>query len=204
MAALSTFYLGRIYSTRNYLLKDGQFLDYVIQSDHRNTQHHLWDDDLFLYYICYALLSNYNGKYEEAMEYYDKAEFYMNRSRGNYFFAYPHFCMAKQETLHNLGREEERMELLLKYRKFCKENYYLRHLQSVNRFLDGEENVTPEPCILSCPTMDKVCEAERMRSVERDAKARRKEIQFFSLFQNLLDKNEDDINQKMNDILSAE
>lgn len=203
MAALSTFYLGRIYSTRNYLIKDGQFLDFVIQSDHRNTQHHLWDDDLFLYYICQALLSNYNGKYEEAMEFYDRAEFYMNRSLGNYFFAYPHFCMAKQETLHNLGREEERMELLLKYRKFCKENYYLRHLQAVNKLMDGEEDISSEPCILSCPTMEKVCEAERMRSVERDAKTRRKEIQFFSLFQNLLDKREEGIGDKMNDILSA-
>ena len=203
MAALSTFYLGRIYSTRNYLIKDSQFLDFVIQSDHRNTQHHLWDDDLFLYYICQALLSNYNGKYEEAMEFYDRAEFYMNRSLGNYFFAYPHFCMAKQDTLHNLGREEERMELLLKYRKFCKENYYLRHLQAVNKLMDGEEDISSEPCILSCPTMEKICEAERMRSVERDAKTRRKEIQFFSLFQNLLDKREEGIGDKMNDVLSA-
>ncbi len=203
MVALSSFYQGRVYSTRNYLVKDGQFLDYIFENDHDNNNNYLWDDDLFLYFICQALLCNYSGRYEEAMELYERAAVYMNRSQGNYFFAYPQYCMAKQFTLHKLGREEERVQLLEEYKKFCNKNGYLRHLESVNRMLENCEDSVPVKNTLTCPIMNDVCEAERMRSVERNAHARRKEIQFFSLFQNLLDKREENINERMSNVLSA-
>lgn len=204
MIALSTFYQGRIYSTRNYLVKDGQFLDYIIEDDHDSNKNYLWDDDLFLYFICQALLCNYSGKYEEAIEIYERAEVYMNRSQGNYFFAYPQFCMAKQYTLQQLGLEEERLQLLEDYKKFCKKNGYLRHLQAVNRLIAGpDEDDNIDHDTLNCPIINEVCEAERLRCIEREARSRRKETQFFSLFQNLLDKREENISERMSNVLSA-
>ena len=204
MVALSSFYQGRVYSTGNYLLKDGQFLDYIVENDHDNNNNYLWDDDLFLYFICQALLCNYNGKYADAMKIYERAEIYMNRSKGNYFFSYPQFCMAKQYTLYKLGLEEDRVQLLNEYKEFCQKKGYMRHLQSADRLLeDACGNNASVPNSLTCPIMDEVCEAERMRSIERDARARRKEIQFFSLFQNLLDKREENISERMSNVLSA-
>lgn len=204
MVALSSFYQGRVYSTGNYLVKDGQFLDYIVENDHDNNNNYLWDDDLFLYFICQALLCNYNGKYEDAMKIYERAEIYMNRSQGNYFFSYPQFCMAKQYTLYKLGLEADRIQLLNEYKEYCQKKGYMRHLQSVNRMLeDACGNSVSVPNSLICPIMDEVCEAERMRSIERDAHARRKEIQFFSLFQNLLDKREENISERMSNVLSA-
>lgn len=204
LVALSSFYQGRVYSTRNYLVKDGQFLDYTTEKDYDDTNSYLWDDDLFLYHICNALLCNYNGKYEEALKIYDRAEVYMNRSQGNYFFAYPQFCMAKQYTLQKLGRDTERTELLMEYKKFCNKNAYLKHLQVAKKLLENTYDYdSPRQDTLKCPIMNEVCEAERRRSIERDAGARRKEIQFFSLFQNLLDRREDNLAEKMNNVLSA-
>lgn len=204
LIALSSFYQGRIHSTRNYLVTDGQFLDYTTEKDYDDNNRYLWDDDLFLYHICHALLCNYSGKYEEALKIYDKAEVYMERSQGNYFFAYPQFCIAKQYTLEKLGKLSERMELLQAYKKFCNKNAYLKHLQVAKKLIDGtyEENNTIKDT-LKCPIMNEVCEAERRRCIERDAGARRKEIQFFSLFQNLLDRHEDNLSDKMNSVLSA-
>lgn len=204
MIALSTFYQGRVYSTKNYLVQDGQFLDYITENDHDRNNNYLWDDDLFIYYICQALLHNYNSEYEEAMEIYDIAEIYMERSQGNYFFSYPQFCMAKQYTLYMLGREAERISLLNDYKKFCNKNGQLKHLQmAANLLADPLSFTVNSGDTLRCPIMNEVCEAERIRSLEKESKIRYKEIQFFTLFQNMLDKKESNINDKMTSLLSA-
>ena len=204
MIALSTFYQGRVYSTKNYLVQDGQFLDYITDNDADRNNNYLWDDDLFLYYICQALVHNYGGEYEEAMEIYEIAEMYMKRSQGNYFFAYPQYCMAKQYTLYMLGREEERIKLLNDYKKFCNKNGYIKHLQIAIKLIDDPLGFTEHRANnLRCPIMAEVCEAERIRSLEKEAKIRHKEIQFFTLFQNMLDKRESNISDKMTSLLSA-
>lgn len=204
LAALSSFYQGRVYNTRSYLVKDGQFLDHIADNDIDEYDNYLWDDDLFLYFICKALLANYGGEYETAMEMYRKAEKYMERSKGSYFLSYPQYCIAKMYTLYKMGRMDERQELANKYEQFCKDNYYMKHLQSLQRILMNPE-MTQEVHgnTLSCPIMEQVCEAERIRFVEREAKARKKEIQFFTLFQNLLGASEGNTNAKLDNVLSA-
>lgn len=204
LAALSSFYQGRVYNTRSYLVKDGQFLDHIADNDVDEYDNYLWDDDLFLYFICKALLANYGGEYEVALEMYKKAEKYMERSKGSYFLSYPQYCTAKMYTLYKLGRMEERQELADKYEKFCKDNYYMRHLQSLQRMLmEPEKTQMVHSNTLTCPIMEQVCEAERIRYVEREAKARKKEIQFFTLFQNLLGNSEGNTNSKLDNVLSA-
>ena len=204
MIALSTFYQGRVYSTQNYLVQDGQFLDYITENEQERYSLYLWDDDLFLYYICKALVNNFNGEYEEAMKIYDTVEVYLNRSQGNYFFAYPQFCMAKQYTLYMLGREQERVQLLSEYKSYCNKNGLLHHLQGAIKLLkDPLGFVDEHKNTLKCPIIEEVCEAERVRYLEREAKVRQKEIQFFTMFQNMLDKRENNISDKMDSVLSA-
>lgn len=204
LAALSSFYQGRVYNTRSFLVKDGQFLDHIAENEMDEYENYLWDDDLFLYYICKALLANYGGEYEVAMEMYQKAEKYMERSKGTYFFSYPQYCSAKMYTLYKMGRMEERQELAAKYEKFCQENYYMRHLQSLHRLMmEPERTEIIRNNTLTCPIIEEVCEAERIRYIEREAKARKKEIQFFTLFQNLLGSEGGNTNMKLDAVLSS-
>lgn len=204
LAALSSFYQGRVYNTRSYLAKEGQFLDHIVDSSTDEYSNYLWDDDLFLYFICKALLANYSEEYEEAMKMYKSAEKYMERSRGTYFITFPQYCVAKLYTLYKLGRMEERKELADRYQKYCEENYYMRHLQSLRRIMmDPENKTTYISNTLTCPIMEEVCEAERIRYVEREAKARKKEIQFFTLFQNMLGRNSSNANEMLSNALSA-
>lgn len=204
MIALSSFYQGRVYNTKNYLVQDGHFLDYITENEEEIYNVYLWDDDLFLYYICKALVNNYDGEYEEAMKIYETAEVFMNRSHGNYFFSYPQFCMAKQYTLYMLGREEERVQFLSEYKNYCNKNGMLQHLQVAIKLLKDPLGFADEhKNTLKCPIMDEVCEAERIRYLERESKVRYKEIQFFTMFQNMLDKRENNISDKMRGALSA-
>lgn len=204
LAALSSFYQGRVYNTRSYLGKESQFLDHIVDSSTDEYNNYLWDDDLFLYFLCKALLANYSGEYEEAMKMYERSEKYMERSRGTYFITFPQYCVAKQYTLYKLGRMEERQELLERYEKYCQENHYLRHLQGLRRImLDPEKVVGLRNNTLTCPIMEEVCEAERIRYVEREAKARKKEILFFTLFQNLLGRYDGNTREKLSNALSA-
>ena len=203
LIALAYFHYGHLYGTRNYIMKDAQFLDYIVDREDE-TANHLWDDDLFLYFICQGFLSHYSGNYEEALKFYESSELYMNRSMGNYFLAYPQYCLAKQATLKALGREEERVELLQKYKKFCQDKNYKYHYGVAEELLAGTytgEGIYKDK--LFCSIIDEVCEAEKIRSIEREANSRRKEIQFFSLFQNLLDKKEENIADKMKNVLAA-
>lgn len=203
LIALSYFYHGHVYATRNYIMKDAQFLDCVAEKD-GESENHLWDDDLFLYYLCKGLLCDYSGDYEGALKFYKDSEVYMYRSMGNIFMSFPQYCIAKQRTLKKLGKEEERMALLQKYKEFCIEKNYKQRLKKVDALIaDTEYSNEAISNKLVCPIIEEVCEAERIRCLEREAHSRRKEIQFFSLFQNLLDKREDDINDKMRNILLA-
>ena len=203
MIALSTFYQGQIHSSRKYVVKASQFLDKEIRGDDEGYNY-LWDDDIVLYFICKALLSTYNGQYDEAMELYRRAEVRMNRSYGNYFFAYPQYCMARQHTLYLMGRMEERDKLIAEYKAFCEKNKYERHLELIDRLQAGEHECgCYEDSTLKCVIMNEVCEAEKQRYIEREARSRRKEIQFFALFQNLLDRKDDSIADRMNNVLSA-
>ncbi len=204
LAALSSFYQGRVYNTRSYLAKEGQFLNHIVDSSTDEYNNYLWDDDLFLYFICKALLANHSGDYEEAMDMYKRAEKYMERSKGTYFITFPQYCMAKLYTLHKMGKQEERQELAERYQKYCQDNYYVKHLQALHRIMMDPEQVTGHNSnTLICPIMEKVCEAERIHYVEREAKARKKEIQFFTLFQNLLSVNSGRSKEKLENALSA-
>lgn len=204
LAALSSFYQGRVYNTRGYLVKEGQFLDHIVDSSTDEYSNYLWDDDLFLYFICKALLANNSGEYEEAMTMYKKAEKYMERSRGTYFITFPQYCVAKLYTLYKMGRMEERKELADRYQKYCEENFYMRHLQSLRRIMmDPENKNTVRNNTLTCPIIEEVCEAERIRYVEREAKARKKEIQFFTLFQNMLGRKTGNKSEMLGNVLSA-
>ena len=204
LAALSSFYQGRIYNTKSYLVKDGQFLDHVADDENLEDENYLWDDDLFLYFLCKGLMASHTGEYEDALALFKKAEKYMNRSNGGKFLSYPQYSIAKMNTLYKMGRMEEREELASQYEKFCRENYYMRHLQSLQRLMmDPERKEIFTNNTLNCPIIDEVCEAERVRYIEREAKARKKEIQFFTLFQNLLGKNGGSLNSKLDTVLSA-
>ena len=203
MIALSTFHQGQYHSSRKYVMKAGQFLDKEIRGDDEGYNY-LWDDDVVLYFICKALLCTYNGHYADAMELYRRAEVRMNRSYGNYFFAYPQFCIAKQYTLYLLDKMDERKELLDSYKSFCEKSGFGRHLELIDKFSKGEYICkTYEAPVIHCPIMEEVCEEEKRRYIEREALARRKEIQFFAIFQNLLDRKEDSIEERMNNVLSS-
>lgn len=203
LIALAYFHHGHVYATRNYVMKDAQFLDYIVDKEDE-TQNHLWDDDIFLYNMSQALLCHYSGDYEGAMKLYESSELYMNRSMGNYFMAFPQYVKAKQETLKALGREDERNELLQRYKRYCEDKNLKYHLGLANDMIYGTdigESIYKDKLI--CPIIKEVCATEKVRSIEREAASRRKEIQFFSLFQNLLDKREDNLADKMKNVLSA-
>lgn len=204
LAALVSFYQGRVYNTRSFLAKEGQFLDHIVDSSTDEYSNYLWDDDLFLFYLCKALLANHDGMYDEAMKMYVFAEKYMERSRGSYFITFPQYCMAKLYTLHKLGKTEERKVLADKYQRYCEENHYTKHLQSLRHIMmEPERKNVYRSNTLTCPIIDKVSEAERIRYVEREAKARKKEIQFFTLFQNMLGRSASNVNEMINNVLSA-
>ena len=204
LAALASFYQGRIYNTRSYLVKDGQFLDHAVENEVEEEENYLWDDDLFLYFFCQGLLAAHKGEYEDALAMYTRVEKNMYRSKGTFFFTYPQYCIAKMDVLYKLGRLEERQKLADEYMKFCRENYYMRHMQSLQRILINPERTDiVRNNTLTCPIIDEVCEAERIRYMEREVQARKKEIQFLTLFQNLLSSKDGTTHERLDRVLSA-
>lgn len=204
LAAVSSYYQGKIYNTRNYLIKTGQFLDYIIDNIADECENCLWDDDLFLYHLGKALMANYNGNYDKAMELYEQAEKYMYRSKGFIFFSYPHYCTAKMYTLYKMGRMEERQQLAKEYQQYCQENFYMRHLRFLKRIMmEPEYQLTVSNVSLTCPIVDEVCEAERIRYIEREIETRKKEISFFTLFQNQLGRTDGSVEERLDSLLSA-
>lgn len=118
LIALSYFKLGDYSQTQMFFCKAEDFLKHNLENCSTDKYAFLWDDDLFLYFYVFALLSEKNGNIGEAFENYDKAEFYLKRSVGSKFFNLVFYAEDKARLLRKYAREQEARILLREARDF--------------------------------------------------------------------------------------
>ena len=87
-------------------------LGHILGRNTEDYQAYLWGDDMFLYHYMSALTATKEGRYEDAMKSFDKAEGFMIARTGSMFINYVLFAVDKADLLYKMSRDDEAVALL--------------------------------------------------------------------------------------------
>ncbi len=122
MIVYCSYKMGIEYNAHFYLNKMERVLYHLIHCD-GEPNYYLWDDDMFFYYFCGALLEK-GDDMKKAQEYMDKAKIHMYRSEGLQFFVYAMFAEEQYDMYAEQGEIEKGEEILNACIEFCNKNGY--------------------------------------------------------------------------------
>ena len=183
--ALVAIMQGNRFDAERYLLSCSQFLNYILEKNEEEVVHDYArsDDDLCLYNFAKALLHMSEGDLEEAFLDVQKAEKYFVKAEGNLFFMTKLFRESRMEIFGKLERKEmyeSEKESLHQYEELIEQLS-----TSVSESLLNEVSYSD----YSTEQIDKKAfeELVRKEALERDNKQNKRQLQFISTWQNLLD-----------------
>ena len=188
LVALSTYREGNYYLSQFYLNKSKQFLDFILGYDVDEFYSYLWDDDIFLYYFVAGLTDVGQGKYEKAIENYKKAKVFVDHINGSAFFNYPQYMVAYAEVYKLMGDVDRCNEILLEGREKFNVMGNLMRVKQIDDLLENNEVTSDkyEMTLEDTVSIEQIIEQTHMESVEMEAQAKKKDIQFFTTFQELI------------------
>lgn len=122
MIVYCSYKMGIEYNAHFYLNKMERVLYHLLHCD-GEPNYYLWDDDMFFYYFCSALLEK-GDDIKRAQEYMDRAKVHMYRSEGLQFFVYAMFAEEQYDMYAEQGEIEKGEEILNACIEFCNKNGY--------------------------------------------------------------------------------
>lgn len=203
LAALCNYHLGIEYNCYVYLNKM-VFVIYHLLYPEGEPNYYLWDDDLFLYYFVSALLHGKDNEFTEAQVAMDKAKFHMNRSKGNLFFSFPMWSLQQAKLYRMMRNEKKARKILEAGIDFCNEKGY--YIRAGLLKLELEKQVaTPKNWNLGLKELDQkmIIDLARHTSVEADLDNKEKDINFLSVWQEMLNDEEYNTNTLYKNAFSA-
>ena len=188
LVALSTFRQNDFYMSQLYLNKARQFLEFILDYDVEEFYNYLWDDDMYLYYFVSALTDVKEGRYEKAREHYIKAKMFVERFGGSAFFNYPQLIMEYANLMKIMGNEEGYKNILTEGIERCTKMGTVLRVRQLEDMLAGREMIRfpQEMAINSGISIDELMELTRQESVAVEAAGKKKDIKFFTNFQELV------------------
>ena len=195
LVALSTFRENNYYLSQLYLNKARQFLEFILNYDVEEFYNYLWDDDMFLYYFVSALTDVREGRYEKAREHFIKAKMFIERFSGSAFFNYPQYVMEYASLMKLMGNEEGYRAILEEGIEKCTNMGNVLRVRQLEDMLAGREMIRfPQDMQLRTDiTIDDLMELTRQESLAIEAAGKKKDIKFFTTFQELVNHSVEDI-----------
>lgn len=176
------------FGCERYLLNCRQFLNYIIERERENRKAEVihdyanCDDDMCVYHFSQALLNRIDADEESALKNFEEAERYLTRAEGNMYFCYRIFREKRMEQFQKLGmdkRREQEQYLLEKYQETCGRKQVDKDLlEEVELGSDAAE------CGVSEEAIEVLIKQE---GVTKDYLTSRRQIEFISTWQKLID-----------------
>lgn len=187
-----------------YLLNCRQFLNYIIEKERENRKAEVihdytnCDDDMFVYHFAQALLNRMDEDEESALKNFEEAERYLTKAEGNMYFSYCIFREKRMEQFEKLGMEKRRRQeqfLLEKYRE-AGEN------KKINQKLLREVDLGSDAaqCRVSEESVESLIKQE---GVMRDYLTSKRQIEFISTWQKLIDVSDMNISDMVHNAIRA-
>lgn len=181
------------FGCEHYLYNCRQFLNYVLEKEELGNElgvvhdYANVDDDMFLFSFSKALLAYSDGEYQRAAALYEQADEYLEKAEGNQFFSYALFRKSRMKCFAAMGKErlyEEEKAMLLQYEEFQQKAFRGRAEEMINAIPQLEEMVSEEKDAVSLQQLDELIWQE---SVVRAYKSKKRQLDFMSTWQKLID-----------------
>lgn len=193
LLALCSCRLNMIYNAKVYLKSNKQFLSHILERDQSDTKDRidpsftLCDDDIFLSYYVEGLICVEEGKYEEALACYDRAEIYIERSTGFQFFSFVQYHVERAKLYEKMGREEKKKEELYTALNYAREHENMQRAMQLQNLLD-QRNYNPQSCDLKLQkiTMEEINQVIRQAGILRDYEDLQKQMEFLTIWQKII------------------
>lgn len=200
LIALASFRQNLMYQTRLYLNKAKQFLTHILGKEEEKEEY-VADDSLFLVYLVGGLIKERDKKYQKALEYFDKAQFYMERSTGSLFFNYPQYVFDAYRLKQQLGQPLKAQMLLENFTKYCREHGYKDGLYRSDSFLkQGSAAVDIAEPLEKIPLQD-ISEFIKQKCLENERQEMVKTIRFFNVLQKFTSHMTESVTQEINRVI---
>lgn len=187
LIAVAAFKLGNYYTSQIYHNKSKNYLRHILEYCDSEDYPSLWDDDLFLLFYVSALLADKNRKLDDALDYYDKAEYYMKKSVGSKFFNYMYFAVDKSKLLRELGKEKEARDLLKEARNYFNSKGNFLRVKMFDDFINmGRWEHPPVKMYMTDADTYEIMSFVNMESVKKEAELSKSNIRFFGTLQELI------------------
>ena len=156
-----------------------------------------------MYFYVSALLAERNEKYEEALNYYDKAKEHMLRSSGSMFFNFVLYASDRSKLLKKLGREEESISLLTQARDYFSKKGNFLSARMFNELIQNGKWENPSmSMLLTSVSIDDIMEQIKQESTKEEADNKRKQIRFFGTFQELINQEYDSVENEIDALIT--
>lgn len=173
IVSLINFYIGNIYKSYSFVSKI--HIDKDILSNHEH------DDESFLYNFVQGLLFRHEGRSEESLKYFSKANEYMSFIKGSLQCLYPKFILEYSITLASVGKILESGSLRSKGINYCLERDHKFYLSILNSKPPVKHGLGSNLSNLSW-----VIEAAKQQNTIDSLNNKMNEINFYRLYQEIL------------------
>lgn len=187
LIALAAFRLEKYHTVHFYLNKTKQFLEYIFDFERGEFDSCLWDDDLFLYYHVNGLMKQHGKEYSAALENYEKARGFMERSVGSMYFNYTQYIWDMSNLYKILNKKEEREQLLAEARKFFGRRGNFYRIRMIDELLyNGEWQFYVMEMPLRNVNLKDIMKQVKLESIQNQADEKKADIRFLTAFQELI------------------
>ncbi|MBQ3558658.1 MAG: GGDEF domain-containing protein [Agathobacter sp.] len=184
--ALLSVMQGNRFDSERYLLSCAQFLNYILEKQKEEVVHDFArsDDDMCLYHFAKAMHELSAENIYAALAEFEETENYFEKAEGNLFYIHVLYRRSRMELFQKLGRMErfeieranllQRQEMVVQIAASLPEDMLNEVRQEV-----GKLERTPKT---------QIDELIRQIALRKENKRNKKQLEFISTWQNLLDK----------------
>lgn len=186
--ALLSILQGNVFDCERYLLSCAQFLNYILEKQKDEVVHDFArsDDDICLYHFAKAMLALNANDLDVALLEFEETEHYFQKAEGNLFYIHTLYRKSRMELFQKVGRMEmyevERTNLLQHQEVVVQ----LAASLSEDLLNDIRQKVGP---LVQIPEVQ-IDELIRQIALQKENKRNKRQLEFISTWQSLLDKND--------------
>lgn len=206
LLALSCMLQNDRFNCERYLLNCRQFLNYIIEKDKVKKDMEVihdyakCDDDMFLYTFSLGLLNHFDGDDESALQNFDKAEKFLQQTEGNEFFSYRIFRRERMKLFKDMGKTEryEHEKMILRQYEDINANITDSFSDEILKSVDFNRDI--EDIRISERDIETLIKQEGLM---RDYATSRRQMEFISTWQKLIDVTDNDVNAMVTNALNT-
>lgn len=186
--ALLSILQGNKFDCERYLLGCAQFLNYILEKQKDEVVHDFArsDDDICLYHFAKAMYALTADDVENALAEFEETEAYFKKAEGNLFYIHSLYRQSRMELFKKLGRKElyaMECESLLQYQESLVQIAASLPVDMLAEIRKSVGNLMPI-------SKNQLEELIRQTALQKENKRNKQQLEFISIWQNLLDKND--------------